>query len=247
MNLPFLKTEKFGTRTQTTFVGDELKIYLPSYYLDADSHMASIIGEFIESIGLFWFKTENKYYEVMLPIKFRFSFSGREKFKGKLKPELPDIDYDVFILKRGDAFVYDCNHKQGIADVEFVVRTLLDGGKIPITFKYSESINMVLKTFVITELYGKLGVPSLTYELTLSELYRNKKNVFEPFRKLISKSNSVSEYDYKMVKLTKIPELTSVFTGLAGEDSSHQIASAILRTREKKQDIVSPIEKIIKY
>ena len=247
MNLSFLKNEKIGLRQQTTFVGDELKIYLPSYYLDADSHMANVIGEFIESVGLFWFKTENKFYEVMLPIKFKFAFSERQKFKGKLKPELPEMDYDVFILKRGDAFVYDCNHKQGIADAEFVVANLLDGGKIPVTFKYSESINMILKAFVITELYGKLGVPSLIYELTLSELYRNKKNTFEPFRKLISRSNNVSEYDYKMVKLTKIPELTSVFTGLSGEDSSHQIASAILRTREKKQDIVSPIEKIIKY
>jgi hypothetical protein len=47
--------------------------------------------------------------------------------------------------------------------------------------------------------------------------------------------------------MTKIPELNSTFTGICGEDSNHQIVSAIYKTRSHQEEKVSPIEKILKY
>jgi len=84
----------------------------------------------------------------------------------------------------------------------------------------------------------------LTLEFLLSELFRNKRNTSESFRNAYTGKNG---YDYRMVRITKIPEMNSTFTGLLGEDINQQIVSAVLKGREGKDEKVSPIEKIIKY
>ena len=58
---------------------------------------------------------------------------------------------------------------------------------------------------------------------------------------------TVSPYDYRMLRIVKIPEMNSTFTGITGEDVNQQLISAILRNREGKKERVSPIERIIKY
>lgn len=241
----FLKEETIGLRHQLTFIGDELRIYLPATYLANDSGMASTMGENIETLGLFWFKTNNKFYELTLPIKFTFAYSRKEKYTGKLKPELPEITYDVFVLEKGDAFCYDINHRENVEDIMFFLTKLVEGGKIPQTVSYNDVLKLLLDALVATK-SGSLGVSSLTYELLLSELYRSKSNVTVPFRQYINE-NPGKLYNYKMVKVTKIPELTSVFTGLMGENTNYQIVAAVQHSREGRKEKESPIEKLIKY
>lgn len=251
--LPFFKEEVFDLRHQLTFVGDKLYIYIPSYYLDktsATSTMASVIGENIETIGLFWFKTNNKFYELTLPLKFIFTYSEEESFSGKLRPELPDMKYSVFILHKGDAFCYDLNHRENIQDIMFFMNKLIENGKMPPTIKYSESLQVLLKALEATG-SGGLGVGGFTYELLLSELYRNKHKMTDPYR-LYLNEHPDKQYDYKMIRVTKIPELASSFTGLLGEDNAQQIVSAVVngRLREKGEigeESISPVEKLIKY
>ena len=98
----------------------------------------------------------------------------------------------------------------------------------------------------VTRTNAGLGVPALNIELILSELFRTKTNMNKPYR-LSYNGKSYGKYDYKMVRITKVPEMNSTFTGLIGEDVNQQIVSAVLKRRTGVKERVSPIEKIIKY
>jgi hypothetical protein len=244
--LPFLREEKKDLRTQVTFTGSKMEIYLPSYYLESGESMASIVGRRVECIGMFWLSVSDKYYELQIPVKMSFEFSERSKATRKLKPGMPELAYDVFELANGDAFIYDLNHKESIDDVIFFIQKLVEGAKLPPTIPYDEIMNVYLKALEVTKINTKLGVNSVTLEFIMSELYRDRRNLSNPFR-LSYNGKSVGPYDYKMLRITKVPEQNSVFTGITGEDTNQQLISAVLRTREGKTERPSPIEEIIKY
>jgi hypothetical protein len=247
--LPFLKEEKIDLRTQITFKGSKMEIYIPSYFFDSSSElfsMASIIGRRIETIGLFWFFVDGKFYELQIPIKVSFEFSETEKVKKKLKPGMPEIDYEVFTLKNGDAFIHDIMYKQSIDDVINFIQKLVEGAKLPQTLSYEEVLGVYLKILEVSKIGKGLGVNSVTLEFILSELYRDKRNTTLPFRKTFN-GKSIGPYDFKMLRIVKVPEMNSTFTGLTGEDINQQFISAILKNREGNDERISPIEKIIKY
>ena len=240
----FLKEEVFGLRSQLTFTGKEMEIYLPSYYLTNEPALSNIIGEFIETMGIFLFKVDGKLYEINLPIRFKFAYSDRKKWNGKLTPDLKAQDYDVFVLNTGDAFCYDRNHRENLQDIMFFMNTLIEGGKMPDIIGYDQILNLIHQAFDITK-SGDMGLSSVSYELLLSELYRSRNNINTPYRKYIN-DHPGKNYDYKMIKLTKIPETTSNFLSLIGEDINHQIVSAIYNTRTGRKDKESPAEKLLK-
>jgi hypothetical protein len=244
--LPFLREEKIDLRTQVTFTGSKMEIYLPSYFLDSESKMAAIIGRRVETIGLFWFSVAGKFYEMQIPVKVSFEFSDREKKSMRLQNGMPIIGYDIFMLENGDAFIYDVMYKQSIDDIGFFLSKMIEGGKMPPTISYEEILGIFLKALEVTKINEKFGVGSVTLEFILSELYRDKKNNSDPFR-LAYDGKRVSPYDYKMVRIVKVPEMNSTFTGLTGEDINQQLIAAILRNREGREERLSPIEKIIKY
>lgn len=243
----FFKEETFGLRHQITFVGDKLEIYLPKYYLEEDSSFGTVLGDKIETLGLFWFKVNNKFYKLLYPLKFQFEYHEESTFKGKLSPELPVNDYNVFILKNGDAFCYDKNHIKDISDIELMLNNIIDQGKLPNIINYNDALTVYLNLLTASGYGTKLGVSSAVVEILLSELYRNKHNPAEPFRKLLNSSNSVSLYDFKIVKLTNLTGMNSIFNSLLGEDVYKQLSNIVVRHREKKPDRESPLEKLLKY
>lgn len=244
MGYSFIKYEQFGLREQVTFTGEKMEIFLPSYYLEKAEKIATIISNRVETIGLFLFEESGQLYEVQVPVKYQFSFSERVKVKKKLKPEMPMVEYDKFTLYNGDAFVYDTNHKQDVDDITWFISKMIEGAKLPPTISYNEVYGVFLKALGITKINGKLGVPSLTLEFLLSELFRGKRDNSKPFRLTYSAKNP---YAYRMIRIVKIPEMNSTFTGILGEDINQQIVSAVLKNREGKEEKLSPIERIIKY
>jgi hypothetical protein len=160
---------------------------------------------------------------------------------------MPSDEYMIFTLVNSDAFLYDVNYKKSIDDITFFTQKLVEGGKIPNTVAYDEILPIFMSALEVTDIKGKIGVPSAQIEFLLSELYRDKGNLSKPFRLKYAKEKNVSPYAYRMLNIVKVPQVNSTFTSLTGEDVNQQFISAILRTREGKQDRISPIEKIIKY
>jgi len=240
----FLKNEIFGLRTQTTFVGNNCKIYLPSSLFTESPQIADIVGDKIKTIGIFWFQAEEKWYQLQLPIDIMFQFREKEEKIMKLRPKMKTDKYSIFSLKRGDAFIWDVNNKKDISQVQCFFSKLLEGAKMRESIPYSDLLQVFLNALKITEI-GSLGVSSLSFEFFLSRLYRNKKNISEDFRMFYK--GKENDFDYKMGRITSLTRFSSVFTSLIGEDIQSGLTNAILRTREKKKDFESPIEKIIKY
>ena len=178
-----------------------------------------------------------------MPIKFPFTFSERRKEKMKLRPDIPELAYEVFVLKNGDAFMYDINHKQDSEEGEWFLTKLIEGAKLPPLVPYMESFNLLKELLIVTGLNTSWLVPSLVLENILSVIYRAKGNLSDPLR-LHYKGKP---YSYKMVRITKIPQLESDFQSLIGEDINQQLVSSVVRTREGKNISRSPIEKLIKY
>ena len=243
----FLKEEVFGLRHQMTFIGNEMKIYIPKYFVEEDSVFGRVLGNKIECLGIFWFSVNNKFYELLLPIKIQFEYHEEDTFKGKLKPELISEEYNVYILKKGDAFCYDLNHLKDIEDIETLLLKVIDNGKIPATVNYNDVLKLIMNLLLSTGYNTKLGVSSAVYEILLSELYRNRFNISEPFRKLITTSKTATLYDFKERRLQNLPGLNSIFGSLLGEDSIKQLSNIIVRQREGMKDRVSPLERLLKY
>lgn len=241
----FLKEEQFGLRTQLTFTGKKCEIYLPRYFLvkTGETTIANEMGDRIETVGMFWFNVDNKWYELQLPVKIQFQFSEVRKDNVKIKPEIPEEEYNIYTLYTGDIFVYDILHRQSIDNLKLIIDKFIEGGKMPKTTRYEDAFDVFLSAMEATN-YLSLGVSAVTIEFLLSELYRNKRNYHEPFRMAYNGKNS---FDFRMSRITKLPELNSTFTGLLGEDSNSQIISAIVKTRTGVAEKESPIEKIIKY
>ena len=238
----FLKEETFGLRTQKTFIGNTCKMYIPDYFFK--DGIAADLGNRIESMGIFVFSVDGELYDLCMPIKFQFEYRESEKVTKKLTPDMPEIEFMVFTLKRGDAFIYDTNHKQNVDDIKAdFIDKLIEKAKMPPTVKYEDMLQTMLNALVATN-YINLGVSGIAYEFILSTLCRSRKSMNTPFRQAYDGKNS---YGYRMSRITKIPELESTFTGITGEDINHQLVSGVLKSRNKVEEKESPIEKMIKY
>ena len=81
----------------------------------------------------FWFNVDGAWYELQLPLKFEFQFSETDKRTLKIKPEFPEETYNVYILKRNDAFVYDVLHKKDLDDLkrDFIGK-MIENAKLPV-------------------------------------------------------------------------------------------------------------------
>ena len=249
MRLPFFKIEKLSAGERVYFQGEKLKIYVPSYYFNDMEGLARTIGQKIETIGLLDFEVFNSedaekgvLYELQIPIKMKFSFSDRDTAKLKLKPEIPENEYNVFTLYKGDIFMDNTQYRKSSDDTFMFISKLIHGAKLPNSIPYHDAMKLYLNMLEVSG--DNLGVPAFSLEAMLAELYRYKKDVSKAYR---LKYKPTNPYDYKMVRITKIPEMNSTFSGLASEDVNHQIIAGILRSREGKKEMVSPVEKVLKY
>ena len=123
---------------------------------------------------------------------------------------------------------------------------LIENAKMPPYISYEDALPIYMNAMIASDTKG-LGVDAVTIEFILSGLYRSKKQMRDPFRLAY---NGHNEFDYKRVRINKIPQLTSTFTAISGEDIDTQLVSSILNTRDPStngEEVESPMEKIIKY
>ena len=92
-----------------------------------------------------------------------------------------------------------------------------------------------------------LGVPAVTMEMVISEIYRSKNDLSKPFRFAIGKNPKLSQLDYKAINIKQIPSFSSTFASVTFEDINYSLVSSINRTKYEKEETYSPIEETIKY
>ena len=245
LKVNFLREEKEGIKDTIKYVGNEMKIYVPSYFFDDTGKvsLASINGQYTTTIGILWFTESGKNYKFILPVSMEFSYSEKETVKAyKLTPEIPAEDYTVFTLRNGDYFLTDKKHRRDVEDIITFMHKFFQGGKIPCFISYSEALTLVEKMMFVSN--KDLGVPLLTIEFLLSQIYRDRKNMSSDFRFAYNGKNG---YDGKPVRITKVPQLISTFSSIIGEDTNNQLISSVIRSRTHAKEPYTPFEEKVIY
>ena len=122
--------------------------------------------------------------------------------------------------------------------------SLICGGKVPTSVPYGKAAQLWRKNQRMNGVH--LGVPAVIEEMILAVAYRDKANLGQKFCKVIGQKKNVSEYDYSMASIRQICQYASTFTALWFEDFDSMVTTSLNRTREKKPEANSPLEKIIK-
>jgi hypothetical protein len=250
-----VKNYKFFSErdSKVYFEGNYMEVYIPNYYFKEE--IAETVGSSIKTLGIFHFgvfqnaeKTnpeDGTIYTLNMPLDIVINFSNMSKEKRKVKKEIGEEEYTILSLNKGDVFIEQTKLIKGIEAVEKFASKLLHGGKLPKSIKYEDVIKLYHKCLDFNGI--GLGVPSLTLESIVSEIYRDRNDVSQPFRKRIGKGGSVSQYAYEPYNIKKIPSLSSTFAALTFEDMNQSIIDSIKRNRDGKQEMESPVEKTIRY
>lgn len=236
---------------EVIFDGGLMEVYIPKYYFE--KAVANREGNIINTIGIFNFRifsSEDKKDNAPLHL-FNFpSFMATkptDSYNTKIKnltPGTGEMDYTVLRYYKGDVFICNVNMIQK-SDNTVAFINLLNGGKLPTNLPYNEVIKTELKNLEFNGV--NLKVPATVLELIISEIYRDKNDLTKAFRFRAGSGQKVSMYDYKPVNIKNIATFNSTFTGITFEDLDYNIAASVNKARQGKSEMVSPIEKTIKY
>lgn len=223
------------------------EIYLPMNYFTGANGFATDLGNTISTLGIF-------------NIGFFENGNLKEMKISNVSTlvELYVYDYEVRTIDLpGEPVAVQCkvlkyfkgNEVMNLYVIEDSVNAesylnFILKGKIPASVPYDKTLELWWKNQQLNGVH--LGIPSVILELILAVAYRNKKNPGEKFAWDYSKDLNVSPYDYIMASIRQICQYASTFTALTFEDMDSMISSSLNRTRGKKPEIESPIEKIIK-
>jgi len=233
------------------FTGDYMNIYIDKENFSND--IAVLDGSEVNTIGVFTFEVFTKeqfesgknglQYTLSIPVPINFEYNNEFSKEIKFKFDKEPIKYNVFTLVTGNRFIMNTRVEEGMAQSKKFL-DLLHGGKIPNNIGYDEIYQLYLNALKIPN--TKLKVQRSLIEIMIAELCRYKKNENIPYR-IASNLKDISQYDYTNVRLQKLPALNSVFTGISFERMNESLLSAIKMTKDEVPQVISPIEKTIKY
>ena len=238
----FLKQDKEVTYLKEGYI----EVYLPKWLQEND--LIEDTGKSASVIGVFLFrhsKNEDmsgaKLYELKLPVRMTFFYA--EKFNKNTKlNNLPEDNYIVYKLYPNSIFNQSNIHVMDILDV-YAFLSMITGGKLPDTTKYSERLTLLLKNL---QLNGTdLKIPYTLIEIMVSELARSTKDLAIPFR--IEAGKTGKELGYEQVSIKELAMNNSTFSALTFEDLNQAIISSVNKTRNNSPERDTPVETVIKY
>lgn len=221
------------------------EFYIPKDYLD--NGWAKELAETIETfavfnVGIFEKGALKEITLLKIPCTMQFYMYDKENrvldFEGS-----PNTQCIVLKYVKGQKVMEDA-----IIEDSANVATYLDmilKGKLPSTIPYDKSLELWMSNLELNHV--SFGVPSTTLEMILAVCYRYKDDISKKFASIAGKNPDISMHDYIMASIRKICQYGSTFTGMTFEDINSMITTSVNRTRDKKEEMESPIEKIIKY
>ncbi len=215
---------------------------------DKEATVASQYGSGIRTIGLFnirFFESDTQDREKVKLRTFNYpntidTFPSEREDSVQLNINGVEDKYMILKYYKGDILMR-AYIQQDSSNCERFLH-MLTSGKIPSTLKYTDIFYIWLKNFQINAVNP--GVPSVTMQVIISEMYRNRKNPLEQFRKIAGKGNT-SMYDYIAFNMNEVSSYTSVLSALTFERISDKLTTSLNMTREGVTQNKSPIEKVV--
>ena len=239
--------ERYMTKTddgKIVCIADEMRIYIPVEYFNKET--AIWFGDKVKTYGNFIVSfingTTEKFFQFDISINVSVCFT--EQLQGNFKLPGTSSEEAYFVLKnfKDEVFIESSSHVQSLDDAKAFMNSL-NGGKIPTSIPYSEMVSRIEYNMEINNI--GVPVPSIVLEVMVGEMARDEKDEFTPFRKIAGRSGA--EAGYTFCKLKELPNLNSVFAGVAFEDINKSIQQAVRLTIEDRPQKKQPIEDIIYY
>ena len=222
------------------FDGDgELIYYVPEKYFEIN--IASIIGEYVEVLGIFSYCVFDKDGKAgpLKPFKCPTVFtciptSITKNAKYHLEGTKEPRAYRMLHFSKGSELMCSTKIPKNVANVEKFIK-ILTGGNLPDNIPYDHIYEYMIMN---AEMNGfNYKVSNQIIGMVLSELYRDPKNLERPFRL----SNMENMTAYKAINIKKVPKYTSVYTAITSENPDEAIAASIINTGKSE----SPLEKVM--
>lgn len=225
------------------------EFYIPMYYFDSSktNSFAQDNNETIRVLGVF---------DIGI-------FDGNGKLTDMKLMNLPTmININVYDsenreVKMSNGDVLPCKVIKYLKDAKIMISSTVQddenakaylqyitGGNLPTFIPYSKLLTLWRKNQRMNGV--NFGVPSCYLELILSVMNRNPSDLSQKFATIAGKEN-VSDFGYANASIRQICQYNSTFTALTYEDMDSMITSSLNRSRENKQETISPVEQIIKF
>jgi hypothetical protein len=229
------------------FNGYYMETYIPSSYFD--TKLGEEYGSDLRVFGIFNIRAFN---EKMQPGPIEtFSFPSMltiyptettEQKLTLLQGDEEPTSYKVGKFYKGCKLMRNAVPKDSTNAELFI--GLFTKGKIPSTIPYNKVIQLWLKN--LTSNGVKLGVVSSVLETMIAQFYRDKNKPERRFSQVIGKDPNVSEFDYKSANIRELCAKTSTFAAITFEDMDAMLTSSINISKYNKDEVDSPLEKILK-
>lgn len=233
------------------FDGEYMEIYIPKS--NFDKGISAFTGEYLHTLGVFNFivypegkesKEKGELHSLKLAFKIKIAYSSFFSSKAKLSNDLDEDSYMVFTLNRGDIFVLSTAQEKSSANTKELV-SLIHGGNLPKSIPYGDVLTAYVDAMNLNGV--NLNSQMCIFEFIIAELCRYKQDLNIPFRMIIGKDPSTSEFDYTSINLKRLPALNSTFGALTFEDINQSIISSLKKSKNGEEEKESPIEKVMKY
>lgn len=225
-----------------------MEAYIPQYYFEKELAL-EYGGEYIKLMGLFNFlvfsdvegtKQIGKLETFNLPTMINMYPRSFETRNISLIKGMDVEPYTVLKFYNGDT-VTKLDIIQNSMNCDLFLRM-----KIPQTVPYNEILN-VWRTNMTLNGVDMLNIPSVVFEIVMSEKYRNPKNPQERFGQIAGANPSISMTDYLIANFRDICKYNSIFSSITFEDFDTMVGAALNVSRTNRKQIESPVEKIMKY
>lgn len=230
------------------FQGKYMEIYIPQYYFD--KNVAQVIGDHFKTLGVLNFRTFSS-IDGKGPSKLRTLTISTIIYthpSGGFTEDSLDLvgkgkdKYYILKYYTGDKL---CDSEQ-VASLENF-RAFLDillGGKLPGTIPYDAIMDLFTNNFTLNGI--DFPIPDNIKEIIISKIYRYKKDPTIPFGVVYGKNPKISPYDYVTMNPRSITRMDSTYAGLTFEDFDGSVISGLLTTKQKRKEVASPIEPIMR-
>lgn len=227
---------------------DYCEFYLPVDYFADNSKFGNDYRDYINVIGVFnigifengKFK-EIKVFNVPTFIDLQvYDYEMRDVDMGIKNGEL--VSCKVLKYYKGQE-ICKSSIIEDSSNVELFLNMIISGA-LPRTIPYDKVLDVWRKNLSLNHV--SFGVPSTVLELVLAVMYRNPEKYEEKFSKYLATHPNASMYDYVMVNIRQVSQYNSTFTAVTFEDMDSMITTSLNRSRENKDETISPVEQVIK-
>lgn len=204
-----------------------------------DDGIATFVDTAVHTLGFFIFKVYSsadgskfKLYQCNLPIVVSlnaFSISN-------------DSDNYYIEFEKDDIILNSTSYVKRVNAVNDFLKFMISA-KLNVT-KPDELIKLFQQNAAMND--TRIASQPSIVEALAAELVRWDKDETKPLR-LALKDKGVSIKDFKLVNIKEISRVTSVFNAISFEDINKSIQSAVIMSRNNKEQITSPVEKILHY